>query len=119
MSDDAPRIILKEGRLSASGTLLQREIGRILTKAYPGWHWAIRVDEWGGLVEIRCMNLSTKLGYRLKIKDLQDPVRIRKDVVRAGGEILERYRLQRKARTPGATLGLPRLFNREPLGDFS
>ncbi len=76
----------------ASAVVLAKDIADYLEKEYPGWLWALGVDSKGGIVTIRSLRLSAEWGYILKLDWVQhDPVVRRKLVLRAAGEILERY----------------------------
>lgn len=72
-------------------------VGKKIKHIYPGWKWYIesRIDT--GLVSIRCLDLDGDFGIYLPIiKALEDIDG--KLLMRAGGEILERYRMERKFR---------------------
>lgn len=72
---------------------LAGQIGEALNKHYPGHLWAVNVDNVGGVVNIFNMRLSGRWGFTLHLNDvLHDPDL--KTVMRAGGELLERYRLK-------------------------
>lgn len=77
-------------RCSASLVLIVKGAADTLERHYPGWLWAIQPDERGGVVNILSMRLSGKWGYTLKVGTLQADVNHR-EVVRAGGELLERF----------------------------
>jgi len=72
---------------------LAKRVAEHLHNHYPGFLWA--VDVGGGLVNIRCMNLSGSMGYTLHEKAIYSASEFEKNVMRAGGEILERYRQAR------------------------
>lgn len=77
----------------ASTVILVKEMADTLERHYPGWLWAIRPDERGGVVNVFSLRLSGLWGYRLHTKNAQeDP---RKWALLAGGEILERFRQRR------------------------
>ena len=91
-------LVAESSQLSVSAPLelLCRSIGEILVKAYPGWLWAVHPQEKGGMVNIRNMHLHGAYGYRLKIGEIQnDPIVLSKTVVRAAGEVLERFGMPR------------------------
>lgn len=63
-----------------------------LHKSFPGHLWAVTCDGKTGIATVRNMMLSGNWGFVLHLKELfGDPGM--KCVIRAGGEILERYRL--------------------------
>lgn len=66
-----------------------RAIG-VLFKHYPGHQWM--VDLSGGVMNIRSANLSTNYGWRQRMDEV-DPKTFDKQIMRAGGEILERHNM--------------------------
>jgi hypothetical protein len=101
MDDDAPL------PTTVAAELLAKTAVAILERHYPDWGWAVRVDDLGGVMEVRSMVIPGKWGFLLKIRSI-DPEG--KTIMRAGGELLERYRLRRGRRKPGATQELMRDF---------
>ena len=65
-----------------------------LNKAYPKWEgsWLISIDQRGGIVQVRNMLLTGKMGFIMKITKIDPEMR---DVVRFAGELFERYRVAR------------------------
>jgi hypothetical protein len=79
---------------SASLVVLVKAVADTLERHYPGWGWCVKPDEGGGIIDITCIKISTRVGYTLHIANLQnDPTLAR--VVRAGGEYLERFGFRR------------------------
>lgn len=76
--------------MSAASVLLAKRIGDTLESLYPGWLWAIEVDERGGVTTIRSLRLSGRWGWLVKTVDIQDDPRL-KLIVKGAGEILERF----------------------------
>jgi hypothetical protein len=73
---------------------LAKRIGDMLESYYPGYPWAVGVNSEIGMVDVRCLNLSTQYGYMINMKDLYATAGW--DIVKvAGGEILERFRVRR------------------------
>ena len=68
-------------------------VGEVLHVAYPGHVWRVEVQQ--GIVTVHNLLLSGQWGFRLLITDID---RMGKVVVRAGGELLERYNLSRAKR---------------------
>lgn len=66
-----------------------------LQQHYPGHLWAVNVEGRTGLITIRNLYLSGQWGYVLKIGHVYSASSLERDAVRAGGEILERFRLSR------------------------
>lgn len=81
----------------ANDMILAKEIGDTLHNHYPGHLWAIEVDGPNGVANIRDLYLSGHMGYVLKLVNIYSASEFKKDVIRAGGELLERYRLDRGA----------------------
>jgi len=66
-----------------------------LRKAYPGWEetWLIRIDTRGGIVQVYNTAFSGNMGFVLHIEKIDPEMR---KVVRAAGELFERYGIARK-----------------------
>jgi hypothetical protein len=76
----------------ASAVLLAKDIADYLERQYQGWLWALGVDSRGGVVTIRSMRLSSEWGYVIKLDLIQHDPKVRQRLVlKAAGEILERY----------------------------
>lgn len=77
----------------ASQTLANNLIAR-LEQAYPAFTgaWRVCVNEVGGTIEVTNMMLSGRMGFLMHIANIDPEGR---KVVRAGGELLERYRISR------------------------
>lgn len=73
------------------------QIGELLNRHYPGYQWAVNCDHYQGVVRIRNMSLSGNYGFTLKLSDQYSASAFDHDVVMAGGEILERYKLDARA----------------------
>lgn len=73
---------------------LGNQIMTALNKHYPQWQqgWKVSIDTEGGVVQIRNLLLSGKMGFLLKIVDIDPEM---KKVVRFAGELFERYRVSR------------------------
>jgi hypothetical protein len=71
-----------------------RAIGRLLHGAYRGHDWQVWVSRQAGIAKIwlNCL-MNPAFPYVLHLTELLQP----RDVIRAGGEILERYRIPRSA----------------------
>lgn len=88
--------ILNPDRFLLSSTLvvLVKEIANTLEKRYPGWWWTINPDPVAGVIYIYCLRLSGHYGYTMKIAEIEKDDGL-KDVIEAGGQILERYGIRR------------------------
>lgn len=100
----------------ASVVTLHNNIMHMLQKHYPhvAAGWSIAIDLEGGVVQIRNLMLSGKMGFVMKIRQIAGDF---KNVVAAGGELLERYRIARDH----AVDIRDQLNNaqRSPLGDYT
>jgi hypothetical protein len=76
---------------AANDFLMAKTAAEVLTREYPGWMWGVNVDGAQGVATIRNFNLSGQYGYLLKLNAIYSASSFEKDVLRAGGEILERY----------------------------
>jgi hypothetical protein len=73
---------------------LARAIGAKLSEAFPGHPWFVEVDSVGGMVHISIPALMHNWRFNLRLRDLaSDPGW--KAVIKAGGEILERWNIPR------------------------
>lgn len=81
---------------TANDQLMAKTMADALTSHYPYPHlWAVSADSETGLCIIRNLLLSGSMGYILKIPDIFSASAFKADVIRAGGEILERYHMTR------------------------
>lgn len=78
---------------------LLKRIADTLERHYPGWLWAMKGDEGGGIIDIYSERISAWQCYTLHTKVAQEDVGL-KCVVRAGGEYLERFKFRRVRYTP-------------------
>lgn len=102
----------------ASLVLLTKDAANLLERHYPGgWAWALNPDEAGGIINIRSLRLSGSHGYTLKLKDIQCDPNLRA-VIRAGGELIERFGYRAGPFNLQHYLAGPRHFGR-PLADVS
>lgn len=67
----------------------------VLQKHYPGWTWAIQINQFGRMMNIFCVELHDTWAYTIRISEIEhDPTR--HAFLIAGGEILERFGFERK-----------------------
>ena len=84
---------------AANDILMAKSMAESLNTTYPGHLWAVTCDGKTGMADVRNLALSGNWGFRLKLDDIYSASEFKKNVLRAGGEILERFRLSRgKAR---------------------
>lgn len=78
---------------SCSTKLLCKDIATILERHYPGWLWGVGPDPRQGMLNIFSMRLSGQWGFRINMRQtpMDDPVTRTPLIIKAGGEILERF----------------------------
>lgn len=81
--------------LHSNDVLMAKTLSEALQRHYPGHLWAVNVEARTGLITIRDMYLAGNWAYVLKMGAIYSASALEKDVIRAGGEILERFRMQR------------------------
>lgn len=95
-----------EAPISGAGQTLCRNLIARLEQAYPAFvgAWRVIINEQGGIIEVTNLMLSGRMGFVMHIKSIDPEGR---KVVRAGGELLERYRI---ARSGGRVAALEQVF---------
>ena len=82
----------------ASVEILAHNMLAALNKAYgEDWMqgWKVAIDTHGGIVQVRNLLLSGKMGFQMKITQVDPEMR---NVVRYAGELFERYSVSRSKR---------------------
>jgi len=90
-------------------------IAENLHKHYPGHLWAVHVQK--TVATVRNLALSGSHGYYLHLDKLRSEDDFKSKVMRAGGEILERFKMQRGEVSADAILDLKRDFAKRPVFD--
>lgn len=103
----------------ANDYVMAKDAAEALTAAYPGWMWGVNVDGRTGMCDIRNFNLSGQRGYRLKLRDIYSASSFKEDVIKAGGEILERYNQARGKFDAQKWSELALTPSGIPIGDYS
>lgn len=100
----------------AQDMTMAKDIADTLFVQYPGYMWGVNVRS--GVAVIKCLNVSSLYGFILKYKDIcHDAAFRKKEIIRAGGEILERARLNRGEREKGqAVLAVDGIKKYQPIG---
>lgn len=70
-------------------------VGEILHDLYPGYLWRVNAELDGGIVNVLCADASMEKGMTLMVADLVHEGSAKKHIMRAGGELLERFNLNR------------------------
>jgi hypothetical protein len=79
---------------------MAKDIADTLFVQYPGYMWGVNVTS--GVAVIKCLNVSSNHGFVLHYSQIKDDAGFRKkEVLRAGGEILERAGMRRGSRRVG------------------
>ena len=84
---------------------LAKRVGDALNRWYPGYLWGVNVEQ--GLVLVHNLTLSGNWGFVLKEENISASLQ---EVMRAGGEILERYFLPRREIDEATLVNLPTDF---------
>lgn len=105
-------------RLHASTHILVKDIADILTKRMPGFRWAIQPSEFGKIFNIFCLDFSGRYGYRIKYTDIMNDPK-RREAVKAGREILRRFRYPGTIYKPEWMMQLKRNAQGEAIPDIS
>lgn len=88
-------------------------IGETLATLYPGYHWRVEVGR--GIVDVRCGQANSyclkngrrqNVGYTFNL--VRDGIPDRAAIMRAGGEVLESFKLSRRGFDESAFRSLPR-----------
>ena len=95
---DAPEITVNEFYLA-------KHAAELLHRHYPGYLWTVNVNQ--GVLDVRNLNLDGQWGFTIKHVQSYSASDLDKKVMRAGGEILERYRQRRGTIDEAAILALP------------
>lgn len=106
-----------EAPISANDLIFAREAAETLNTSYPGHLWAVTVN--GGMVDIRNLMLSDKYGYRLSMPATYSMSDFKARALKAGGEILERYRVSRGEANFDHLDTMAVDFAGRPIGDIS
>lgn len=96
--------------LEAANMDMAKVVTHRLMEKYPGHFWAVNADIAHGIINIFNMHISTKMGYVLIVDDWLAERVVANEVVRAGGEILERAGMTRGRFNAAEFAALPRDF---------
>jgi hypothetical protein len=72
---------------------LMKDLSELLCREYPGYAWMVGINQ--ALVDIRLVSVVGSFGYTLHLTKFYSASERDDAVKRAGGELLERYRLRR------------------------
>lgn len=80
---------------AANDIVMAKAMAETLHAAYPGHFWAVCCDGKKGMADVRNMRFSGMWGFRLRLPAIYSASEFKREVLRAGGELLERYRMSR------------------------
>jgi len=92
-------------------------MAELLYKHYPDHLWAVTVESDQGIATVRNLRLSGNWGFILKLRDVVSHKELKRRVLLAGGELLERYKLSRGKFNVDEYLSLPTNFTGNIIGD--
>jgi len=92
------------GETEMADTAICKAVGEELMQLYPRHRWAVQADTFAGVVNVRLLYSGasgmSNYGYQLHMNTLMSGENTaRRAVMRAGGELLERYGLARSGAT--------------------
>jgi hypothetical protein len=93
-----------------------RRIAECLERKYPGYMWAVHADARNNIAYIKSMAISGEYGYNLHLDKIDAH---NKRIIHAGGEILERHKLERSRMNEATLTGKVRDSRGNILGDWS
>lgn len=77
----------------ATDVIMAKNCAELLHAHYPGHLWAVDCD--GKFLNVRNLFLSGNWGWRVRVDFLYSDGDFTKKIIKAGGELLERYHLSR------------------------
>lgn len=98
---------------------LSKDLAEALNAQYPGHLWGVRVQGEQGIATIHNLMFSGEWGYVLRLDKTFSASELRKRAIRAGGEILERFKAVRGRLDDDAVASMPTDFSGRVLGDLS
>jgi len=107
------QIISDVSPMSGTSDTLAKNMIATLELHYPAFAglWRVTINDAGGMVEVINLALSGRWGFLLRINNIDYEMR---KVVRAGGELLERYSVSRsKLVAVESVIALPRNYRGE------
>lgn len=88
------QIVTASPQLAANELLMCKTAAEKLHRTYPGHLWAVDIQG-GTVLNVRNMALSGQWGFTLRLPTIYSASEFDRQLVRAGGELLERYRVSR------------------------
>lgn len=103
--------------INANDLVMAKQMADALHKHYPGHLWAVTCDGSKGIATIRSLDLSGNYGYVLKLSDGYSASQFDQRVMRAGGEILERFKMARGRFDPDKYMEIQQTPTGQLVGD--
>lgn len=101
------REITEDEKIDPRDMMVAKHVFEVLDKHYPGHAWMAHADGKQGVIIVRNKMLSSHWGYVIKVHDVISATDLDDKVMRAGGEILERFALTRGKFDGEQWAGLP------------
>lgn len=117
MSDASLIKITDNPDVNGNDEVVARNMAETLHRAYPGHLWAVTCEGSKGIATVRNLMLSGNWGCIIKLSELFGDPDMKK-VLRAGGEILERFRMSRGKYDGDKLRDLPTFANGMPQFDY-
>lgn len=105
-----PEIVTENPDLAANDLILAKQMAETLHKHYPGHLWAVTCEGKQGIATVRNLALSGNWGFIIKLRDHYSASTFEREVMRAGGELLERFRQRAGRASQDAIAALPTDF---------
>ncbi len=90
-------LVSDDPKVDANDYVMAKNAAELLHRHYPGYLWAVSVDHNARTLDVRNLMLSGAWGFRIPLMPVFSASDLDKQVMRAGGELLERYRVRRRA----------------------
>jgi hypothetical protein len=91
IQESAGSVLVADGsNFTATERTQAKNAMAVLAKHYPGFFWSVEIK--GGMMQVTNRNLSGRWGFFIPLAKLSGDY---KELVTAGGELLERYRVRR------------------------
>jgi hypothetical protein len=100
---------ISDAAIERADMTIAKTVAEKLYKHYPGHQWLVSASVTQGIVQIFNAQLSMKESYNINMIDLERDPKL-KIVMRAGGEILERWALKRSK----LTMDIREIINHRP-----
>lgn len=101
-------VLVDSPQITANELVMAKGAAETLHRNYPGHLWAVAIE--GPRLIIKNLALAGDMGYALFIPQMYSSSSLDKDVMKAGGEILERYRQARGQVDFASLIALPTDF---------